>query len=635
MRKVSLQTWIVLFISLTQIFNLSPAESRWASYKDAPIEYVFFNRDVTVKANGHSEEIFEYQIKILNEKGRIYAVQTLAFNESISHIEILEAKTIVQGKEYKIPKEAIEIKPLASSIQGFDQLMQVMVSYPQAAVGSELYLKYKMVTSKQPLPDYFATNFWYGGQGYWRQSQVKIKSELPFHILINDPYKRLEVKEGKQGKFQTLHLHLKKPVYEELVNEPEDSRIEPACGTWVSISTCDDFNHLAKTLAKDYENVLKQPLPPQFKLIQQTALKGTSPTEQINTVTSMLSESINYMGDWKSIEGRFFPRSLEVISNSGIGDCKDFSAATAAILSSMGYKAQIALIMRGEIYLAPEKGLPSLNNQNHAIVKVTDKQGKVFWADPTNMTSFSEGIYPDIANRPVFVLDSQHPTQEKTPEVDFKNARILFESTMSLQNDRDLNVQGKYKLLGEEAIGMTAAALSNSTQSFEEGFIYGISGDREVLNKKVVMPDFASRIVKDIEITYSYEQENSLIPSTAGSAILIEANWPAPFLDTSEDHEGCMFVGNPRTLAKKIIIKSAGVKNLESLAYKIDLPWMKAKRECFVNGNDIEIVEQIEILKSFISSKELKSPQYKDFKKTLKQQCKKFAVIMAKAEKDG
>jgi hypothetical protein len=90
----------------------------------------------------------------------------------------------------------IETKPLASEVRGFDQLFQILISYPHVGVGTKLYLKYKVKTLKQPLP-LFCVKY-STARGVLEKASLKLKSELPFHMLVNDPYEQLEVKEYKR-----------------------------------------------------------------------------------------------------------------------------------------------------------------------------------------------------------------------------------------------------------------------------------------------------------------------------------------------------------------------------------------------------------------------------------------------------
>ncbi|MGL9726069.1 MAG: hypothetical protein ACR5KV_05490 [Wolbachia sp.] len=82
------------------------------------------------------------------------------------------------------------------------------------------------------------------------------------------------------------------------------------------------------------------------------------------------------MGDWRTVSGKFFPRDLEKIANSQVGDYKDFSTSTAAILQEVDYKVQPILVTRGTISVSNPEALPNMGNFNHVMLKVTNKGGK-------------------------------------------------------------------------------------------------------------------------------------------------------------------------------------------------------------------------------------------------------------------
>src|SRR5581483_6589222 len=103
--------------------------------------------------------------------------------------------------------------------------------------------------------------------------------------------------------------------------------------------------------------------------------------------------------DWKTVDGQYVPHDLSHIAELKLGDCKDFSAATAAILKKLGLDAHIALTNRGVYYDGKADELPTESSFNHAIVYVKADE-RVYWIDPTNTASFAGGMFSDIADRP-------------------------------------------------------------------------------------------------------------------------------------------------------------------------------------------------------------------------------------------
>lgn len=614
-------------------FSTIPSHARWATYEDASAEIEFLNSDIVVDKDGKTIETVEKQIKILKESGRnSFGVERIHFNENIEKIDIIEAKTIIDGKEFIVPKNMIEIKPLASEINAFDQLFQIFISYPHINVGSRIYLKYKNTITKQPLRKYFAVKFYYGSGTYWKEARFTVKSELPFKMIINDPHDELVVKEYKEGPYYNLRVTSKKPTYRELTNESTSTQIPESLKTWVELSTFDSFEKFATALSKDYEDVLQQKLPPLQESIRQEAAKVTHPVDQINTVTSLLADKIRYMGDWRTIEGRLSPRSLKTVAESGVGDCKDFSASTCAILNVLGYKAKVAIVFRGLAYLTPEKSLPSFLNTNHAIVKAIDKSGKIYWIDPTNFTSMADGIYPDIAERPALVLDSKNSSYEQIPPIDANHSKIISEDIIEIKDGDILSDTGFMEFFGEQAIDSTGAGLIFSLQSIEEALVKELTGETTPIKKKISIPPLNSRFVKNFKIDYAFEQDHSLLLTNEGLGFLLKASWAHMFLDTSPSQIGTLFVSSPLTLIKKAFIKNMKAKQVEVLNFQFKSPWLEAKREFRVNSDGIELKEQVSILKSFITADDIKSKQYKDLKDFLKKYCRRSAMIMTKID---
>jgi hypothetical protein len=193
-----------------------------------------------------------------------------------------------------------------------------------------------------------------------------------------------------------------------------------------------------------------------------------------------------------------------------------------------------------------------------------------------------------------------------------------------------LSRTGSIKLMGEEAQPPTGAGLGHSLQSIEESIIKEVSGEASPAKKKVSLPPLNSRIVKDLTIGYSYEQENSLLLTNVGSGVLLNFTWSAPFIDTSDDQEGTTFVGLPTTLDKKTIIKNVDAERAKSLAYNFKSPWVEARRDCRVVDQGIEIHDHICILKSFITADEVKSAKFKELRGIIKKYCNRLAIIITK-----
>jgi hypothetical protein len=124
--------------SILIIFVSFHSYARWINIEDSAIETQFYDSHITINKNGTAEEIIEFKDKILNEEGRSQSSFLKTYNSNDSIINIIEAYTINNDVKYPIDLKTIEDKPLASTPQGFDQIRQILLSFPKAEIGSEI-----------------------------------------------------------------------------------------------------------------------------------------------------------------------------------------------------------------------------------------------------------------------------------------------------------------------------------------------------------------------------------------------------------------------------------------------------------------------------------------------------------------
>ncbi|MBN8827353.1 MAG: DUF3857 domain-containing protein [Sphingobacteriia bacterium] len=623
-KNILKMTLILLTLSL-------PAEARWATIEDAPLEIQVYNENMKVNADGTSENIIEIKQKILKESARARASNyTLYYNGDSSKITILEAKTIYQGKEYKVNADLIEDKPLASAPSGFDQQRQILIAYPKVEIGSEVYIKYSFKELKPVLNNYFATKVNLIG-GYIKNYNLNLTSEMPLHIKVNDPENVLRVTNQKKDNLNKLSIKLTKPFYRDVVNEPQNGVINNKHLTWVSISSVKEWDELGKRLGAGYEKVINQPLPETFKNILNEASKGKTEVEQINIVTSLLNDKIQYMGDWRSIAGRYFPRNLALIESSQIGDCKDFTASTASILKHLGFKVQPAAVLRGTNNMSFYGGLPDVSDFNHAFLKVTGKLGKVYWIDPTNFISMADGMFADVAEKMALVLDSKNPSYEKTNSIDPNHSQVVSIKEIEKINGKVAN-SGHLILKGEQATDYAGAKMYLSDQRIRDAIFHRLSGIHleEENKKELLVPDLSSRIVKDIDFKFKYFQDNQIIRTNLGPGITLDYKWLEFAINNSPDQVSDLLLDFPLTLNKTTVIKNQLIKQISALNYEVNSPWLSVKRKCDFDGKDTVINDVITVKQTFIPSQTLKTREYKSLKHELKKNFLNTLIILDK-----
>uniref|UniRef100_A0A3B0JIZ9 DUF3857 domain-containing protein n=1 Tax=Wolbachia endosymbiont of Aleurodicus dispersus TaxID=1288877 RepID=A0A3B0JIZ9_9RICK len=617
-------------LALLVFFMSTIAEARWAKYEDASVEVEFSNVNINVNRDGTYETEVELQAKILKESGRDrFSLYSLVYNDDSADFTVLEAKAAYNGEEYIVTEDMMEDKPLASPGKGFDQLRQVTIPFPKIEIGTEVYLRYKQVNKKVPVDNFYGLSFSYYGD-YLQAENTKINSELPLEIKVNDPREVLEIAEEKNDDIHSISIALKKAVYENTINEPHNGILNTKHNTWVSLSSLSKWDDLAKKLAPGYHSVINQPLPATFEAIAESAANKNTDEEKINAVTSLLNEKVQYMGDWRTVSGKFFPRDLEKIADSQVGDCKDFSASTSAILQKLGYKVQPILVMRGTTSTSNPEALPNMGNFNHVMLRVINRDGKIYWIDPTNTVSMAQGIFPDIADRNALVLDSEEADYIKIPAVQGENSKVISHSELTIE-DNVVNEYGQLTVQGEAALGLTGVGLYYSDEQLRDSVFRMISGvylDEEE-KKFLELPDLTLRNVEDLTIKYEFQQKNKIFKTNLGPALNLGDNWLNDVVNTASDQVSDLFIGVPKTKESHMIIKDIKIKNCENLNFEIDSPWLYVNRFCKYKNDGTEFSNLITIKKSFITNEELKTAEYKNLKSELENNFSRASIIIS------
>ena len=619
-----MQTKILTYILVC--FSCSTAIARWATPEDAEIKVLMDKAEIQVKADGTYETIAEYKVKILNEAGRqLWSKIPLVYNYDSSTVQIISAKTIVDGQEHVLDANLIEDKPLASEVDGFDQKHQILLAFPYTKVGSELYLKYKEVLKKPNMQGFYENKSIFGLNNFQEHSELHIKSELQLYINSNDPKQYLNIKSGKTSKFFTLDVTLLKPVYNKIVDETLQLFGPNKC-PWVAVSSSNDWKTFGNKTAAPYIKVLQQPLPELYMQIYNEAKKESDPIKQITIVTSMLNKCVQYMGDWKSTEGSFKPQDLTKVATTRLGDCKDFSTGTAAILNKLGIKATVALVWRGEASYKQDMTLPAWGYFNHAMVKVSLASGPL-WVDPTNFFSIATKILPDIADRDALVLDSKNTVIEHIPASKPADFVVTNSRDLDLTNPELIKIHGTKVVTGLAATHYTGAILLSSKNTIENSIIREQGSFDNITNPKVNMPNLDSRIVSDLKFSFEFNEKNLVLNTNAGKAILSKSDLVNSFI-VNDEQVSDLYLGSPAILSGITTLSKISPTNILPLDCTVQSPWLDAKRTVKYEKNSVTIKQEFTIKRSWIYNYELKSTEYKKMLDALAKNFKEGAGIV-------
>lgn len=632
-RSVSLLT-LSLFLPLLSSFQ---AHARWATEDEADLECLGEKRVYKVQKDGSWILETDVQWKVLNETGRqALSTQTYSYNANNYTFEVLEAKTSKNGEDFIVPKGKIEDKPLASDSLTLCRNHQVLIPFERLTTNSIVHLKTKKCFKNPLFERYFAESLYFGDScSLLKNYELQIESEVPLFYKLYDPENRLDVRENKNESIHTLQCTFKKPLFQTRVNEPLHSFADPGRYTSICVSTEKDYERIGKIEASFYQSRLKESLPEKLENIKNIASSVTDEAKCIDTVVTHLMDHMHYLSHMDTPTGALIPRSLKEIVASGQADCKEYSVCLAAILNSLGYQARIAGIERGTFFLKRDR-LPDVCEFNHAIVKVTAPSGKIYWVDPTNDVSMVDGIFPDIADRPVEVLDLEKTTYEQTPPIDHTHAVISYDRTITLLKNGGIKMEGAWAERGETAKDTVASLYMKPLSLVKEELLKAFSLKNNPINGTLTFAEerndsqeIKSRTVRPLQATFNLEEKHVLTYSNHGYAFPLMGNWFEFYMQIPQDNEGALYVGYPETILKKTFVKNVTAQHLDALACSIETPWLNAKRELISSDGGILITEKIEKLKSVIPSQDLKSKEYNELKEKLFKYYDKVVILFS------
>jgi Domain of Unknown Function with PDB structure (DUF3857) len=623
-KSIASLRFLLLATLMLTLFTIR-SHARWAERTDVGSVVNFERSEIHVKRNGTFTVIYERQVEILKESARM-AHGLERFNiQSKSTIEILDAHTINGKKSIAVPKRDIEIKPLASSGPGFDRQKQVSIAFPEVNIGSKLYLKYKKTLTEPQVPGYYSHYASVGVTSFLEQWDLRIQSEVPLYFETHDPQNQI----GSESSEKSVHLWLKSPAHRWPIEE-ESSWLNPQSVIWVGITTAKDWQSFPRPTIDAYDKVMASALPTTFDKIRTEAALLQTPVEQINYVTSHLAELVRYVGDWRPVRGAFHPRSLKQITDSGYGDCKDFTVSTGSILKSLGYEVHAAWVSRGKpAFVAPLKISALLIN--HAILYAV-KDGHEFWIDPTNTSSFAQGIYSDIADRPALVLKPNASEMKWIPAQKADDGAIALNLNLGFPEEQSavIEARGKFALRGHAAVNMTAAELSSSKKSIDYQFIQWITEPANLQSWEVGNYELKSRIVKDLATDIKYKEVWRPVPTTAGKGYVVPTvPHTHAFRIRLDDRVSDLRLEDPNTWSRTYRLSGRDVVFNTDIECEKTSPWADFSRKITRDHGDALIVDTIKSKMPIIPVADLKSKEFAAFQSSLLA-CLQEAVVIFK-----
>ncbi len=599
-----MKNFFILLLIFTNI-----AWSRLQKPEEASHRFSQINQFYRIDKRGQYKSVSEFEVEILNETGRKeFGFYKFNYAPHLTKITQIEAYTKNENKIFKVEKDFIEDKPIASSKDGFDNDNQISVAFPNVQVGSILYFKVIYETHTLSLDNFFSTIEYFG----WRENSIKqniyFESEKELFYNVSDPLDSLTIESKKENNIYFLNISQKKPIFLNPIEE-KDAYLTRRSVPHVEISTEKEWSKkLLKPMIDNYEKILSEPLPAPFEKIYLQSKNIKDDTQRFEFIMDQLQSQIRYLGDWRTVKGALVPRPLSEISKSGYGDCKDYSASLAAILRRNGYKSNVAFVYRGETNQVEKTKLPSLKVSNHAITYV-EFNGQPHWLDATNNMVFTAEPLPDIAGRTALVLDPEFPIEKSIPGNQFKKSTSLIQIEYSDIKKPYIKVTSKLKFSGIPASEWAGDQLRSSEEALQFRLLEWTSSNVKAIKGAKFQPfSLMSRITKDLEFNYEFQELNPFYTSNQGLGfVLWENSSLAQIAEKLERRSTDLGLNYPRISEYSISFKNTTSQDVSKLNCSLKSEWIEFDRRVTHRSNVIHIDDKTTVIKPRIFKEDFES----------------------------
>lgn len=310
-------------------------------------------------------------------------MRTISYDKNEMKLNYFRAWTQKGASQLPVASSMIQKIPVNED-SGFSNVIGVEVAFPQMKVGSTVVWEYELEELQVPLHGFFShvlhlDSEFYSAKGF----SFEIESAVPLQSLINDQEKTLIATKTKFGYRARLKRDLNHSVIDESYGYLSRNRFPT-----ILYSTAKDWKSVGPALIKAYETRLAEPMPEFLKGVVSKVRGVKGLFAQTRLMHQMLKGHVRYMGDWRGRFSAQVPRSLKMISDSGFGDCKDYSLMAVRVLRELGYEAHFASVYSDRVPVPDIYYKLPVNYFNHQIVHV--QVGKTdYWFDPTSQEDIS------------------------------------------------------------------------------------------------------------------------------------------------------------------------------------------------------------------------------------------------------
>jgi transglutaminase-like putative cysteine protease len=327
--------------------------------------------------------------KVLTEKGRRdNAVISLGFllpyfTVQVARLEVIKPDGgVVPVNIDANSKESIDNSQMDENI--YDPNSRILqVNVPGLEIGDIVHTVTRTTVERPIIPNGFADDFLFEGQGYIRHISCEIRgpATAPLrHIALRDKVDDTVAATTRPGRDGMMVYHWEVNGVPRMYDEPAMPPYEMVSQRLL-VSTLPDWAAVSRWYWKLSQSHLDATSQAMRRIVAALTTGATTDLDKIKAVFYYVSKAIRYMGvtPEKDRPG-FEPHDVSLTFAKKYGVCRDKAALLVAMLRMAGLKAYPVLINVGS-RMDPEVPDPYFN---HAIAAVEAAPGHYLLMDPTD-----------------------------------------------------------------------------------------------------------------------------------------------------------------------------------------------------------------------------------------------------------
>ncbi|MGV7215849.1 DUF3857 domain-containing protein [Bradyrhizobium sp. UFLA05-112] len=378
---------------------------------------------ITFDETGLSNEVFEFEIKALDEKGaEAIAQQSFQYNSYFDELSSTELATHkADGSVAAVDERAIRDQPAStdSSSPYFDEVRNRIIAFPHVAPGDSIRGRLVYKTKQARFPGEFA-RVWSEPAGQPPEVLEVIvdgPSSRPLRIALRNvehSEERINDRIVHRGRFRQ--------------DTPRPGQIDDETLSYAArfeVSTFADYSAFAAAL--NARNApMARPDEKITRLSREIAGDAMDSRAKIERIYNWVARNIRYVGIGLE-DGGWTSQPAVAVLASRYGDCKAHATLFKALLAAQGIEANLVAVNSDARYTLTEIATP---NFDHAIAYVPEIDQ---YLDPTASLFAFGSLPPDLAGKPVLNIDKG--TLGRIPMSDPARFRLSAETDYVLDRD--------------------------------------------------------------------------------------------------------------------------------------------------------------------------------------------------------